>query len=76
VRRFRYEALGHVTRARDRHHDVQYAYRALGRLIRRAEAGTAVEFLHDTQERLRAVVNEHGLTHRFELDAEGDGFKL
>ena len=72
VRRFTYEALGHVTRAQDRHHDVQYAYRGLGRLIRRAEAGTAVEFLHDTEERLRAVVNEHGLAYRFELDAEGD----
>jgi YD repeat-containing protein len=57
VRRFSYEALGHVTRAQDRHHDVQYAYRGLGRLIRRVEAGTAVEFLHDTEERLRAVVN-------------------
>ena len=24
------------------------------------------------QERLRAVVNEHGLAYRFELDAKGD----
>ncbi len=72
VRRLTYDALGNVTRAQDRHHDVQYAYRGLGRLIRRVEAGTAVEFLHDTEERLRAVVNEHGLTYRFELDGEGD----
>ncbi|RZJ57266.1 MAG: hypothetical protein EOO55_03785, partial [Hymenobacter sp.] len=39
VRRFAYDALGNVTRAQDRHRDVQYAYRGLGRLIRRAEAG-------------------------------------
>ncbi|MCB2377401.1 DUF6531 domain-containing protein [Hymenobacter sp. BT635] len=72
VRRFAYDALGNVTRAQDRQQDVQYAYRGLGRIIRRAEAGHTVEFWHDTEERLRAVVNEHGLAYRFELDAEGD----
>jgi YD repeat-containing protein len=72
VRRFAYDALDNVVRAQDRHHDVQYAYRGLRRLIRRAEAGTAVEFLHDTEQQLRAVVNEHGLTYRYELDAEGE----
>lgn len=36
VRRFTYEALGHVTHTQDCHHDVQYAYWGLGRLIRRA----------------------------------------
>ncbi|MBO0359104.1 DUF4280 domain-containing protein [Hymenobacter sp. BT186] len=72
VRFLHYDALDNIIRAKDRRHDVQYAYRGLGRLIRRVEAGVAVEFLHDTEERLRAVVNEHGLAYRFELDAEGD----
>lgn len=72
VRRFTYEGLDKVVRVQDRFHDVQYAYRGLGRLIRRIEAGTAVEFLHDTEEQLRAVVNEHGLTYRFELDRQGE----
>jgi len=72
VRRLTYDALSHVVRSQDRHRDVQYVYHGLNRLIRRIEAGTTVEFLHDTEERLRAVVNEHGLTYRFELDAEGD----
>jgi RHS repeat-associated protein len=31
-----------------------------------------MEFWHDTEEQLRAIVNEHGLTYRFELDGEGD----
>jgi uncharacterized protein RhaS with RHS repeats len=70
VQRFAYDALDNVVRAQDRHHDVQYAYRGLGRLGRRVETGTAVEFWHDTEERLRAVVNEHGLVYRFELDGE------
>ncbi|RZK43456.1 MAG: RHS repeat protein, partial [Hymenobacter sp.] len=72
VRRFLYDALNNVVRAQDRNHDVQYSYRGLGRLIRRVEAGTAIEFLHDTEEQLRAIVNEHGLTYRFDLDGEGD----
>jgi YD repeat-containing protein len=61
-----------VVRVQERLHDVHYSYRGLGRLIRRAEAGTTIEFLHDTEEQLRAIVNEHGLTYRFELDGAGD----
>jgi YD repeat-containing protein len=72
VRRFTYDGLGNVVRVQDRLHDMYYSYRGLGRLIRRAEAGTAIEFLHDTEEQLRAVVNEHGLTYRFGLNAAGD----
>lgn len=72
VRRFQYDAVGNVLRAQDRHHDVQYAYRGMNRMIRQAEAGTAIEFLHDTEEQLRAIVNEHGLAYRFELDGVGD----
>ncbi|MGI4737446.1 MAG: DUF6531 domain-containing protein [Janthinobacterium lividum] len=72
VRRFTYDALDNVTRVQDRHHEVNYSYRGLGRLIRRVEAGVATEFLHDTEEQLRALVNEHGLTYRFELDSIGN----
>jgi RHS repeat-associated protein len=72
VRRFTYNSFGNVVRMQDRHHDVQYAYRGLGRLIRRVEAGVATEYLHDTEEQLRALVNEHGLTYRFELDSIGN----
>lgn len=72
VRRFTYDELNNVVRAQDRRQEVRYAYRGMGRLIRRVEAGTAVEFLHDTEEQLRAIVNEHGLAYRFELDGEGD----
>ena len=72
VRIFSYDGWNNVTRTKDRYHDVQYAYRGLSRMIRRVEFGTAVEFLYDTEEQLRAVVNEHGLLYRFTLDAEGD----
>jgi YD repeat-containing protein len=72
VRRFAYDALNNIVRTQDRSSDVQYAYRGLGSLMRRIEAGTVVEFWHDTEEQLRAVVNEHGLAYRFELDGEGN----
>ncbi|HEX8427341.1 RHS repeat-associated core domain-containing protein [Hymenobacter sp.] len=71
VRRFAYDAMGNVMRVQDRHHDIAYAYRGVNRLIRRVEAGTNTDFLYNTEEQLRAIVNEHGLTYRFELDAEG-----
>ncbi|MGI4736996.1 MAG: RHS repeat-associated core domain-containing protein [Janthinobacterium lividum] len=56
----------------DRLHDVRYAYRGLSRLIRRTEADRTVEFLHDAEEQVRAIVNEQGLLYRFELDATGN----
>ncbi|WP_022822335.1 DUF6531 domain-containing protein [Hymenobacter norwichensis] len=72
VRTFTYDAFDNLVRAQDRQQDVHYVYRGMSRLIRRIEAGTVVEFLHDTEEQLRAIVNEHGLSYRFELDALGD----
>lgn len=72
VRSFAYDAFDNVVRAQDRQGDVRYVYRGMGRLIRRVQNGVAVELLHDTEERLRAVVNEHGLSYRFELDALGE----
>jgi RHS repeat-associated protein len=72
VRRFTYDALDNVIYAEDRTHKIRYAYRGLGRLVQRVESDRVVEFFHDTEERLRAIVNELGLLYRFELDAEGD----
>jgi YD repeat-containing protein len=72
IRRLTYDGLNNVVRMQDRHYDVQYYYKGLGRLIRRVEAGASVEFWHDTEEQLRAVVNEHGLAYRFERDRKGD----
>ncbi|OON69094.1 hypothetical protein B0919_10310 [Hymenobacter sp. CRA2] len=72
VRTLTYDAFDNVVHYHDRHQDVRYVYQGMGRLIRRVEAGTAVELLYDSEQRLRAVVNEHGLTYRFELDPVGD----
>jgi RHS repeat-associated protein len=72
LRRFRYDALNNIIQTQDHRKTIHYAYRGLSCLIRRVEDNIAVEFLYDSEGRLRALVNEHGLTYRFELDAEGD----
>jgi RHS repeat-associated protein len=72
VRRFVYDGFNNITRVTDRLRDVQYAYRGLGRLIRRAEAGVFIEFLHDAEEQLLGILNEQGLLYRFERDAVGN----
>ena len=72
VRTLTYDASNNLTRETDRHTDVQFAYRGTGCMIRRVEAGTATEFLYDTEEQLRGVINEHGLLYHFTLDPVGD----
>jgi RHS repeat-associated protein len=68
---FTYNALDKITQIKDRQRNITLFYKGLGRLVRRVEAGVAVEFMHDTEEQLRAVMNEHGLIHRFMLDGKG-----
>jgi RHS repeat-associated protein len=71
VRAFTYNALGKITNARDRYRDIILSYKGLGRLVRRQDGTSTVEFFHDTEEQLRAVMNEHGLLHSFTLDGKG-----
>jgi len=63
VRAFTYNTLDKITQVKDWQRTIALFYKGLGRLVRRVEAGVSVEFLHDTEEQLRAVMNEHGLTH-------------
>lgn len=67
-----YDAEGNVVRAKDRHYDVAFRYRGMGRLAARTQAGTTVEFEYDTEEQLVAIRNEHGRIYRFVLDQIGN----
>jgi len=71
VRELAYDPEGNVLHARDRHHDVRFAYQGMGRLKSRSEAGTTVGFAYDTEEQLLAITNEHGRVYSFDLDAAG-----
>lgn len=71
VRTLTYDAEGNVIHAKDRHHDVQFAYQGMGRLAQRTEAGTSVRFEYDSEEQLLAIVNEHGRVYGFKLGPTG-----
>lgn len=72
LRELTYDPEGNVLRAKDRDHDVRFEYQGMGRLRARIEAATRVEFQYDTEERLLAILNEHGAVYRFLLDPAGD----
>ena len=72
VRRLEYDADDNIIRTRDRYYDVQYQYQGMGRLASRTQGGTTVKFEYDTEEQLKAIINEHGKVYEFELDPLGD----
>jgi RHS repeat-associated protein len=72
VRRLQYDADDNIIRTQDKYYDVQFQYRGMGRLVARTQGGTTVKFEYDTEERLKAIINEHGKVYAFELDPLGD----
>jgi len=72
ARELAYDGEGNVVHAKDMHYDVRFEYQGMSRLKVRHQAGTAVNFLYDTEERLIGILNEHGEAYRFELDATGE----
>jgi len=72
VRRLEYDPEGNITRARDQYYDVQFRYQGMGRLASRSQGGTTVKFEYDTEEQLKAIVNEHGRAYAFDLNPLGD----
>jgi len=72
TRLLEYDAEGNVIYAKDKQHEVQFKYKGFNTLAARAEAGTRVNFMYDSEEQLIAIKNEHGSIYRFELDANGD----
>ncbi|MES1207220.1 MAG: RHS repeat-associated core domain-containing protein, partial [Pseudomonadota bacterium] len=71
LRQLDHDPEGNIMRARDKQRDVRFAYQGMGRVVARTEAGTTVEFAYDTEERLRAIKNEHGFAYRFDLGPTG-----
>ncbi|ACU63822.1 DUF6531 domain-containing protein [Chitinophaga pinensis] len=67
-----YDAYDDVTRMTDKQRDIRYTYTPLGSLKSREENNTAVRFIHDTEDLLCSIINEHGETFRFRRDMRGD----
>lgn len=72
VRRLEYDGNSNIIRAQDKYYDVQFQYQGMGKLISRTQGGTTIQFQYDTEEQLKAIINEHGKVYEFELDPLGD----
>ena len=72
VRELAYDGEDNVVAVKDQQYDVQFAYRGMGRLVARKQAGTAVHFRYDTEEQLVAIHNEAGAVYRFVLGPTGE----
>jgi RHS repeat-associated protein len=67
-----YNAYEEVTGAVANNGRVEFEYTPLGRLKKRKQNHTELNFLYDNQERLKAVVNEAGKHYRFGYNKRGE----
>ena len=67
-----YNAYDEVLQARDKYHNVRFAYTPLGSLKMREENGVKLHFIYNQEEQLTGLVNEHGETYRFTRNDRGD----
>ncbi|WMJ72301.1 DUF6531 domain-containing protein [Cytophagaceae bacterium ABcell3] len=67
-----YNAYDEVVRAEDMQHKVRFEYTPLGSIKLREEDGAKVHFRYDTEEQLKAIINEHGEVYRFKRNGRGD----
>jgi RHS repeat-associated protein len=67
-----YNAYFDVTEATDRHNSIQYEYTSLGHLKKCRRQNTEVQFLYDTEERLRTIINESGRHYSLTYNKRGE----
>jgi RHS repeat-associated protein len=72
VRSASYDAESNVVQSKNALHDVHFTYIGMNRLASRSEAGTTVRFEYDSEERLIAIINEHGRVYRFKVGPTGE----
>jgi len=70
-----YDAYFQVLRAVDKHHDVKFSYTPLGNLRTREENGAKVNYIYDTECRLRTIINEKGESYQFVRNARGESIR-
>ncbi|WP_212006344.1 RHS repeat-associated core domain-containing protein [Chitinophaga sp. HK235] len=67
-----YDAYDDITLIQDKERQICLSYTPLGKIKRREENGTSVQFIYDKEEDLTGVVNEQGETYRITRDANGN----
>jgi RHS repeat-associated protein len=67
-----YNGYKDVIRAKDKHTEACFDYTLLGSLKSQKQGKKVVKFEYDTEERLKAVINEKGEAYQFERDVKGN----
>lgn len=72
VRHLEYDANDNITRIAEKGRDIQLGYGGFDRLLWRSEAGVRLQFVYDSEDQLREVINEHNDRYRFDYDGAGN----
>ena len=75
IHQFSYDASGEMIHAKDKLHEVAFAYGPMGILKSRTQNGRTVHFGYDTELQLRTILNEGSEKYRFDLDGMGQVVK-
>ncbi|MFL5744806.1 MAG: RHS repeat-associated core domain-containing protein [Niastella sp.] len=70
--RLQYNAYEDIVHARDKHTSVQYEYTPIGNVKKRRQENVEMQFLYDTEERLRTVINESGRHYSLDYNNRGE----
>jgi RHS repeat-associated protein len=72
MRHLEYDANDNVTRVAENERDVQLGYGGFDRLLWRSEAGVRVQFVYDSEDQLREIINENNDVYTFDYDGAGN----
>ena len=67
----KYDGVGNVVEAKDKHHQVKFEYSPTGKLEAREENETKIKFSYTKADQLKAITNEHKSLYRFDRDRNG-----
>jgi RHS repeat-associated protein len=67
-----YNAYDEVIKVTDRNDEVAFEYTPLGSIKKRIQNNNTIQFLYDTEERLRAIVNEKNRHYRLDYNKRGE----
>ncbi|NQZ38378.1 MAG: hypothetical protein HRT58_22145, partial [Crocinitomicaceae bacterium] len=67
----KYDGVGNVINAKDKHHQVKFEYSSTGKLESREENETKIKFAYTKSDQLKAITNEHKSLYRFDRDRNG-----
>jgi len=72
IRKLEYDGEENVVLAKDKQHEVKFAYTGMNRLALREENKTKIEFHYNTEEELTSILNEKNSKYTFKLDPLGN----